>query len=272
MGAYIGQPVKFPSYLRQVPHINDNFILRRAVGKGTFGVVFLGVLKGVESERYAFKFLVPTSCLTSYQSEIKVLQALGQHEHVISLLSSVRHLDQVVFVFPYFEHNTFPNIIKSASEIDIGYYMLSLLGGINYIHSQEVIHRDIKPSNFLYNMQKRTGKLIDFGVSKFWSKDDVFKYPMSRSRAAGIPCSHNSSSVCDVCLFRKVKQVPRAGTAGYRAPEVLLGSCEQTSAIDIWSAGVILLSLLSGYYPFFKPKSDISALAELISVFGTTSC
>ena len=114
MDAYIGQPVKFPSYLRQVPHINDNFILRRAVGKGTFGVVFLGVLKGVESERYAFKFLVPTSCLTSYQSEIKVLQALGQHEHVISLLSSVRHLDQVVFVFPYFEHNTFPNIIKSV--------------------------------------------------------------------------------------------------------------------------------------------------------------
>ena len=73
-----------------------------------------------------------------------------------------------------------------------------------------------------------------------------------------------------MCLFRKVKQVPRAGTAGYRAPEVLLGSCEQTSAIDIWSAGVILLSLFSGYYPFFKPKSDISASAELISVFGTT--
>ena len=73
MDAYIGQHVKFPSYLRQVPHINDNFILRRAVGKGTFGVVFLGVLKGVESERYAFKFLVPTSCLTAYQSEIKVL-------------------------------------------------------------------------------------------------------------------------------------------------------------------------------------------------------
>jgi hypothetical protein len=37
----------------------------------------------------------------------------------------------------------------------------------------------------------------------------------------------------------------------------------------MWSAGVILLSLLSGRYPFFKAQDDLSALAQLISVFGT---
>ena len=41
------------------------------------------------------------------------------------------------------------------------------------------------------------------------------------------------------------------------------------AAIDIWSAGVIFLSLLSGRYPFFKADDDMSALAQIISVIGS---
>ena len=40
-------------------------------------------------------------------------------------------------------------------------------------------------------------------------------------------------------------------------------------AVDIWSAGVILLSFLSGRYPFFKAKDDLSSLAQIITVFGS---
>uniref|UniRef100_A0A7S2RTJ7 non-specific serine/threonine protein kinase n=1 Tax=Rhizochromulina marina TaxID=1034831 RepID=A0A7S2RTJ7_9STRA len=62
----------------------------------------------------------------------------------------------------------------------------------------------------------------------------------------------------------------RAGTPGFRAPEVLLYSMEQSSALDIWSAGVILLSLLSRRYPFFTVTdgSDLPALLQIASVFG----
>ena len=41
------------------------------------------------------------------------------------------------------------------------------------------------------------------------------------------------------------------------------------SAIDIWSAGVIFLSLLSGRYPFFKAPDDMTALAQIISIVGS---
>ena len=34
------------------------------------------------------------------------------------------------------------------------------------------------------------------------------------------------------------------------------------------SIGVILISILSGCYPFFKSKDDFDALAEIITVFG----
>lgn len=267
---HIGSLEKFPPYLKQVPQINNDFILKKKIGQGTFGDVFLGVLKDFPFKRFAFKFLVPTSCNTAY-SEIKVLQVLGQQENVISLMTSIRYQDQIVLIFPYFDHNPFCDIINSASENDIGYYMLSLLSGIAYIQKQEIIHRDIKPGNFLYSIEKRTGKLIDFGVAKMPVERStrLMKHKVTQRHKTMTVCNHPSSSVCDVCLSRKIKRVPRAGTAGYRAPEILLGSQEQTNAIDIWSAGVILLSLLSGCYPFFSAKSDLNALAELISIFGT---
>lgn len=41
------------------------------------------------------------------------------------------------------------------------------------------------------------------------------------------------------------------------------------TAVDIWSAGVIFLSLLSGRYPFFKADDDMTALAQIISIVGT---
>jgi cell division control protein 7 len=88
--------------------------------------------------------------------------------------------------------------------------------------------------------------------------------------------------------FRSTKWAPRAGTAGFRAPEVLFRSTHQTpgmlflyistlifikaliwfKAVDVWSAGIILLSILSGCYPFFKAVDDNMAIMQLISLFG----
>ena len=41
------------------------------------------------------------------------------------------------------------------------------------------------------------------------------------------------------------------------------------SAVDIWAVGVMLLSIMSGTYPFFRSPDDITALAEMITVFGS---
>ncbi|KAF0551992.1 kinase-like protein [Gigaspora margarita] len=60
----------------------------------------------------------------------------------------------------------------------------------------------------------------------------------------------------------------RAGTRGFRAPEVLFRVDNQTCAIDIWSAGVILITILSHHYPFFKSTDDADAFYELGILFG----
>ncbi|XP_051555308.1 cell division cycle 7-related protein kinase-like [Myxocyprinus asiaticus] len=75
--------------------------------------------------------------------------------------------------------------------------------------------------------------------------------------------------VCNICLSRKQQVAPRAGTPGFRAPEVLTKCPNQGTAIDMWSAGVILLSLLSGRYPFFKASDDLIALTQIMTIRGT---
>ncbi|XP_030063147.1 cell division cycle 7-related protein kinase isoform X2 [Microcaecilia unicolor] len=75
--------------------------------------------------------------------------------------------------------------------------------------------------------------------------------------------------VCSICLSRRQQVAPRAGTPGFRAPEVLTKCPNQTTAIDMWSAGIIFLSLLSGRYPFFKASDDLSALAQIMTIRGS---
>ncbi|KAH8288259.1 hypothetical protein KR044_009322, partial [Drosophila immigrans] len=75
-------------------------------------------------------------------------------------------------------------------------------------------------------------------------------------------------SVCLNCLMKKEVHASRAGTPGYRPPEVLLKYADQTTAVDVWAAGVIFLSILSSVYPFFKAPNDFVALAEIVTIFG----
>ena len=91
------------------------------------------------------------------------------------------------------------------------------------VHYQKVIHRDIKPSNLL---RADTGevKIADLGVS------DEFDGP-------------------DALLTNT------AGTPAFTPPECLQASGSQSApfsgrAADIWSLGVTLFCLVTGYLPF----------------------
>lgn len=97
------------------------------------------------------------------------------------------------------------------------------------------------------------------------------KPAMSPEAQASLPaCScYGQPLVCDICTRRSVQQhAPRAGTSGFRPPEVLLRCTRQGTAVDMWAAGVILLSLISGRYPFFKAAEDMAALAQIAALLG----
>ncbi|XP_053671355.1 probable serine/threonine-protein kinase cdc7 [Anopheles nili] len=79
---------------------------------------------------------------------------------------------------------------------------------------------------------------------------------------------YGHAKVCTQCLVKREIIAPRAGTPGYRPPEVLLKYPDQTTAVDIWAVGIIFCSMLAKLYPVFSNKDDLHSLAEIISVFG----
>ena len=94
--------------------------------------------------------------------------------------------------------------------------MEKLLRAINHCHAHGIAHRDIKPENILVGNDNEI-KLIDFGLSK-----------------QDLSHAYNLQSL--------------AGTPYYTAPEIVHGLYNYKC--DIWSLGILLYLLLSGYLPF----------------------
>ncbi|GFN77592.1 cell division cycle 7-related protein kinase-like [Plakobranchus ocellatus] len=107
-------------------------------------------------------------------------------------------------------------------------------------------------------------------------KQSSFCVPASSSAGflekSGLCNCLGKPKICSLCIARKNQMAPRAGTAGFRAPEVLLKSPEQDTAVDIWAAGTTFLSILSARYPFFRAQDDTNHLAQIISVLGSAAC
>ncbi|XP_022770363.1 shaggy-related protein kinase theta isoform X2 [Durio zibethinus] len=54
----------------------------------------------------------------------------------------------------------------------------------------------------------------------------------------------------------------------YRAPELIFGATEYTTAIDMWSVGCVMAELLLGQ-PLFPGESGVDQLVEIIKILGT---
>ncbi|XP_073984258.1 cdc7 kinase isoform X1 [Rhodnius prolixus] len=100
--------------------------------------------------------------------------------------------------------------------------------------------------------------------------DKLFAKPMITPLTCAGKCNCDGKpQICHKCLTRKAQAAPRAGTPGFRPPEVLLKYPQQTTAVDMWAVGVIMLCILSRTYPFFRSPDDVTALAEMITLFGS---
>ena len=94
-----------------------------------------------------------------------------------------------------------------------------LCAALGYIHKRGFVYCDIKPSNIILRNKKFT--LIDFG------------------------------------LVRPIGMEVSGGTIGYMAPEILQcenGQALASPAMDIYSLGILLYELLTGFHPLASQK------------------
>lgn len=162
---------------------------------------------------------------------------------------------------------------------DMRHYFRSLFTALQSVHKYNILHRDIKPTNFLYNPTLREGVLVDFGLAERegaeYTGTCLCVSPPSTRRQRILNSYYCTQLMSNPNIgyprndSRPAKRANRAGTRGFRAPEVLFKCTSQTSKIDIWSAGVILLTFLGRRFPFFNSADDVDALIEMASVFGS---
>ena len=208
------------------------------LGEGTYAIVTKGVHL-VTNQVVAMKEITldpeegaPSTAIR----EISLMKEL-QHPNIVSLIEVVHTESILLLVFEFMDMDLKKCMDTMTLSMDIiKSFTFQLIDGIAYCHQQRILHRDLKPQNILLTT---TGwlKIGDFGLA----------------RAFGIPVNTFSHEVV---------------TLWYRAPDVLLGSRNYTTTIDIWSIGCILAEMITKR-PLFPGKNNQDQLLRIFHLFGT---
>lgn len=249
------EPIADPSL--QFPELKDQFIVNEKISHGAFSSVYKATRKE-DGKLVAIKRLHPIVSPDRTLCEIMALHLLPAHPHVCSLLGGVYSGSRVSLVLPLMEHEEFKLTFRAMGLSDVKQYCRALFSSLAHIHKFGIIHRDIKPSNFIHKRGTNQYMLIDFGLIDTVPKGS----PVKTSKLSKILQESRQRS-------KTLPGAPRAGTRGFRAPEVLLRLQEQTTAIDVWSAGIILLSIACGRHPLTYPKDDIESLIFISELVGS---
>ncbi|KAI8349723.1 hypothetical protein B0O80DRAFT_501068 [Mortierella sp. GBAus27b] len=233
------------------------YVLKKVLGRGAYGIVHLGQHTH-EHTRYAIKEFsksklrkkktrenmyklgpgrrrgpsastgANSSPLELIRGEVAILKKLN-HDNIVKLYEvlDVTDEDSMFMVMELCEMGVLTEVSlndklsKIFDDEECRDVFRQMVLGIEYLHEHEIIHRDIKPDNLLRS-QDGTLKIVDFGVSKIFKKEEGDL----TENAAGSP----AFMAPELCAFERGKISGRAA--------------------DVWSMGVTLYCIRYGKIPF----------------------
>lgn len=228
---------------------------RDHLGKGATARVRIMARKGFPGELYAVKeFRGKNSQETKEEYDKKV-------KSEYSIAKSLHHPNIIETIRLCVDHGRWNHVMEYCSEGDLfslikkGHLKAEdkaadrlcifkqLIQGLNYLHANGIAHRDIKLENLLITKDSKL-KITDFGVS------EVFSGIHPGARESGGECGRQMGEIrlCNpgVC-----------GSEPYIAPEVLAKDRKyDPRALDIWSAGIVMIALYCGSTLWEKAKYD----------------
>ncbi|EMR10244.1 hypothetical protein PNEG_01513 [Pneumocystis murina B123] len=237
--------IKMPIAKITIMDSKEGFVYERIgqVGEGTYGKVYkarnritneLVALKKIRMEYEKNGFPITA------MREIKLLQSL-KHPNVVCLLEMMVEKSTVYMVFEYMDHDLSGVLSNPNFQFELSHakhLCKQMLDGLEYLHHRGVLHRDIKGSNILLDNFGQL-KLADFGLARYY---------------------HKKRDTADY--------TNRVITLWFRPPELLLGATAYGPAVDIWSAGCIMIELFTRK-PLFPGHDEIHQLELIYDMMGT---
>nr|UXY87877.1 cyclin-dependent kinase-like 2 [Cryptomonas curvata] len=229
---------------------NKNFFFKNSsfyqkiglIDIGTYGKVFK--VKKIKNKKiYACKEIQKVYNSNFFCSSlIKEINFLFSiiHPNIIFIKEAIFNIfySKIFIISEYCEYDL-KSLLESQvkfSSCQIKFILRQLLLGTNILHENKIVHRDIKTSNILLT-NKGIIKICDFGLVRSFTKEDSV-------------------------LTQGVV------TLWYRAPEVLIGLKNYTTAIDIWAVGCVFAELVLNEV-LLPGRSELDQLNRIFSLLGT---
>lgn len=233
-----------------VEDVETRYEFVRELGQGGFGVVHLAARRGSSSPRFAVKTYPPVPAAIRRRGEplLKAFIISGvacslTHDNIvryIEFLVDERRSVDGLRIATVMENLAGPDLFDWLEDQESHWFgrreawrvFRQVLGGLGYLHTMRplLVHRDVKPENMRWSSPGcELLKLVDFGFVFVEGYEDAFSGIM-------------------------------IGTRLFSAPEMLrsLVPHPPPTALDLFSAGVILHLLLTGSVP--RRREDGSAI------------
>ena len=225
-------------YINQDIKLGDmsKYEVNAKIGRGRYSEVYSGIEK-YTNEKVVIKILKPIN-KNKIKREAVILQYLNKCPNSVHLLDITKgeSIDIYCLIYNNISGHDLKLIYKNITPEDMKLYIYKILQCLSFCHSKKIMHRDIKSGNIVVNTLTKELNVIDWGLSEYYISN--YKYNT------------------------------RVGTRFYKAPELLLDYKKYDYAIDIWSAGCVLASLLFQKDFFFKGSDLNNQIIKIAEVFG----
>ncbi|GAA5936169.1 hypothetical protein JCM1841_000994 [Sporobolomyces salmonicolor] len=235
-----GQATRTKLVLREKGKPTLTYQLGECIGRGQFGSVYRGLnfntgqvvaVKRIQLEGKTEREVNQLS------NEVSLLQRLA-HPSVVKYEGLVRTEHYLNIILEYVENGSLEKTLKQFGQLPEGLvasYVVKILEGLAYLHSQGVVHCDLKAANLL-STKNGNIKVADFGVS------------------LNLDAIKNTKGINDAAEDVN-------GTPNWMAPEVI----EMKGALpasDIWSLGCVVVELIDGRPPY----ADLVAMSAMFRI------
>ena len=222
-----------------------NYRIEREIGRGGMGAVYEAVrADGAYRLRAAVKVVkrgVDTDfVLRRFRNERQILAAL-EHPFITRLIDGGTTDDgRPYFVMEYIDGlPLYRYCDKQRLSVEERLRLFTrVCEAVEYAHQKRVIHRDLKPSN-IFITNDGSPRLLDFGIAKLLDPDLA------------------------IDTLRPTATALRMMTVDYASPEQIRGE-QVTYSTDVYSLGVILFEMLTGFRPYSQASRAAHAVARAI--------